>query len=62
MKENEPMVSYANLACRVIGEFKEVYEAYRNSVAALVIINFVLAYTAFIHSVFRWSNEETGYN
>lgn len=58
LDEKYPLVVKANKACPIVSDFKDIYEQYRNSVAALVIINFVLIYSAFLHSVFRWSDEE----
>ncbi|KAL4438773.1 hypothetical protein ABPG74_013446 [Tetrahymena malaccensis] len=54
---NLPKVQLAIKACSEISDFKNIYLRYRDSVVALVIINFVWAYTILLHAIFRWNAE-----
>ncbi|KAL4464435.1 hypothetical protein ABPG72_021769 [Tetrahymena utriculariae] len=57
-----PQVELANKACPEISDFKNIYLRYRDSVVALVFINFVWAYTILLHTIFRWNTEQDDSN
>ncbi|EAR99280.1 transmembrane protein, putative (macronuclear) [Tetrahymena thermophila SB210] len=54
----QPQVELAKRACPEITDFKNIYQRYRDSVVALVIINFVWAYSILLHAIFRWNIEQ----
>ena len=57
LAEVKGLLIKATIGCKVGNEFIDIYQTYRNSVIGLVIVNFVIAYTVVLYSIFGWDND-----